>query len=430
MTMRARAKHDSNRRLLELRVFRKSRKALVLNFLYGSDGLLEDIEFKGDTHDMPSIAEIMALINGNLWNETTKAIYKDTIINRDIDKVGETVLLSAVGLGSCGIQISGTWVGALEFEGTVDGVNWVQARAVQFGGTLVGDTIVNGLFFAQIGGLLRFRIRASAWTNGTATIYLEATAATNAVTLANSLPTGVNSIGQVTANAGTNLNTSLLALEAGGNLATIAGKDFATQTTLALIKAKTDNLDVLLSTRALEAGGNLAALVAKDYATQTTLALLKTRADLLATEATLGTVHGHVDSIDGKITACNTGAIAGTLTQSTKHDAKVYLWTAAGSAADGATVINNVANKVIKIHRMFLQSTVDGATNVYLYEETSGNLVTVNTTLNAREGRESAFVPAPACIGQTTTVNKKVLLKNAAAKQVYWEITYSADDAA
>jgi hypothetical protein len=55
--------------------------------------------------------------------------------------------------------------------------------------------------------------------------------------------------GSVTANAGTNLNTSLLALEAGGNLATIAGKDFATQTTLALIKAKTDNLDVLLSTR-------------------------------------------------------------------------------------------------------------------------------------------------------------------------------------
>ena len=113
----------------------------------------------------------------------------------------------------------------------------------------------------------------------------------------------------------------------------------------------------------------------------------------------------------------------------TKHDAKVYQFTAAGSAADGATVINNVANKVIKIHRMFLQSTVDAATNVYLYEETSGNLVTVNTTLNAREGRESAFVPAPACIGQTTTVNKKVLLKNAAAKQVYWEITYSVDDA-
>lgn len=55
--------------------------------------------------------------------------------------------------------------------------------------------------------------------------------------------------GNMTANAGTNLNTSTLALESGGNLATIAGKDFATQTTLALIKAKTDNIDVALSTR-------------------------------------------------------------------------------------------------------------------------------------------------------------------------------------
>lgn len=36
------------------------------------------------------------------------------------------------------------------------------------------------------------------------------------------LPTGTNSIGQVTANAGTNLNTSLLALESGGNLASCA----------------------------------------------------------------------------------------------------------------------------------------------------------------------------------------------------------------
>lgn len=37
------------------------------------------------------------------------------------------------------------------------------------------------------------------------------------------------------------------AQEAGGNLATIAGKDFATQVTLDLIRAKTDNLDVTLS---------------------------------------------------------------------------------------------------------------------------------------------------------------------------------------
>lgn len=42
------------------------------------------------------------------------------------------------------------------------------------------------------------------------------------VAITDALPTGGNVIGQVTANAGTNLNTSALALEAGGNLAAIA----------------------------------------------------------------------------------------------------------------------------------------------------------------------------------------------------------------
>jgi hypothetical protein len=42
--------------------------------------------------------------------------------------------------------------------------------------------------------------------------------------ITNALPAGTNSIGQVTANAGTNLNTSALALESGGNLASINTK--------------------------------------------------------------------------------------------------------------------------------------------------------------------------------------------------------------
>jgi hypothetical protein len=47
--------------------------------------------------------------------------------------------------------------------------------------------------------------------------------------------------------------TATIAKESGGNLATIAAKDFATQTTLALIKAKTDNIDVASSTLATSA---------------------------------------------------------------------------------------------------------------------------------------------------------------------------------
>lgn len=60
--------------------------------------------------------------------------------------------------------------------------------------------------------------------NGPNMINLQADGSGNLnVNLQTALPVGTNSIGQVTANAGTNLNTSALALETGGNLATIAG---------------------------------------------------------------------------------------------------------------------------------------------------------------------------------------------------------------
>lgn len=70
-----------------------------------------------------------------------------------------------------------------------------------------------------------------------------------------------DSSGIITANAGTNLNTSALALESGGNLATIAGKDFATQTTLAAINAKlvsgTDIGDVTINNASGAAAVNI-----------------------------------------------------------------------------------------------------------------------------------------------------------------------------
>lgn len=199
------------------------------------------------------------------------------------------------------------------------------------------------------------------------------------------LPSGTNSIGQVTANAGTNLNTSLLALEA---------------------------------------GGNLAALVAKDYATQTTLALLKTRADLLATEATLGTVHGHVDSIDGKITACNTGAVAGSLTQSTKHDSKVYA-PAIFDAAVSGNLVNAVAGKVTKLHALAIQA--QGTVVVNLNNGVAGASL-MEWSFQAREGAVLALAPSPA-YWAITSVNTILYVTLSAAVQVTITAIISSDDA-
>lgn len=148
---------------------------------------------------------------------------------------------------------------------------WVKA-AQSAGGGASSDVNVTNISLAVSGPLTDIQLRAVAVPVSVATLPLPSGAATE-----------------------------------GGNLATLVAKDFATQATLAAIKAKTDNLDTALSTRtkpadsqhvtlddasiavtgtffqatqpvsavalplptgaAKESGGNLDSLVAKDFAT-------------------------------------------------------------------------------------------------------------------------------------------------------------------
>lgn len=92
--------------------------------------------------------------------------------------------------------------------------------------------------------------------------------------------------GTVTANAGTNLNTSALALESGGNLAAILAKLSADPSTAALQTTGNSTLSSILAkiiaTPATEAKQDT--LIAKDFATQTTLAAVL--AKIIASPAT------------------------------------------------------------------------------------------------------------------------------------------------
>jgi hypothetical protein len=112
----------------------------------------------------------------------------------------------------------------------------------------------------------------------------------------------------------------------------------------------------------------------------------------------------------------------------TRHDLKTYVAVNGRTATTGATIVNNVAGKVIKIHSYSLDSESDGQT-AWFYEETSGNQATQKWLLNAREGVSRPFASAPACLGQTTTLNKKLLIGLGAATFVNYELTYSVDDA-
>ncbi len=112
---------------------------------------------------------------------------------------GSTVAVAYHADGIVGIQISGTWVATLAFEATTDGTNWFPVNGVQsVTGAQVSQTTANGQWRANAGGYQAVRVRATAYTSGTATVALLSSDAGSMATLAEPLPAGTNTIGAVT----------------------------------------------------------------------------------------------------------------------------------------------------------------------------------------------------------------------------------------
>lgn len=76
------------------------------------------------------------------------------------------------------VQVTGTWVGTLEFQGSVDGTNYTTLRGYPVGGgSYASEASANGAWTALTSGLLHFRVRATSWSSGSATVTLNPTAA-------------------------------------------------------------------------------------------------------------------------------------------------------------------------------------------------------------------------------------------------------------
>jgi len=68
------------------------------------------------------------------------------------------------------IQITGTFVGTVTFESSLDGANWVAVQAVNLNDGTVGTTATApGLYRIPTAALADIRARVSAWTSGTIT---------------------------------------------------------------------------------------------------------------------------------------------------------------------------------------------------------------------------------------------------------------------
>lgn len=79
--------------------------------------------------------------------------------------------------GTAGFIITGTWVGTLTFEGSLDGVNFSPLLAESLSNNLlISSTTVNGQFLINTSGLLAVRARMTLYTSGSASVTIQANA--------------------------------------------------------------------------------------------------------------------------------------------------------------------------------------------------------------------------------------------------------------
>lgn len=83
---------------------------------------------------------------------------------------GNGTALQTAGFGSARLQVTGTFVGTLTFEGTIDGTTWVALEGVNTSGARVTTATATGLFLFSVAGLMAIRARVSAYTSGSITV--------------------------------------------------------------------------------------------------------------------------------------------------------------------------------------------------------------------------------------------------------------------
>lgn len=138
--------------------------------------VLSSIDLTGNTRvvqpDSIVAATNITTVNLNLFSGT--ATTNSTVAS---------ATLNAASVGT--FQVTGTYVGTLVAQGTVDGSNWVNLTGVVLAGSYITQSVLTsgqtGIFQVDIAGFTKFRVTASLFISGTATVTLEASVGTGSV---------------------------------------------------------------------------------------------------------------------------------------------------------------------------------------------------------------------------------------------------------
>ena len=115
--------------------------------------------------------------------------------------ISQVVLLSLTEESAASVQITGTWLGTITFEATLDGVTFFPINAVSSTTSVPQSTAtINGLYRLTPAGTLSFRVNMTVYTSGTANISMRASKGTGGIFANQILPIKIDQTSPGTTN--------------------------------------------------------------------------------------------------------------------------------------------------------------------------------------------------------------------------------------
>ena len=112
---------------------------------------------------------------------------------RSLAALNAAVNIPVSGIGELSFAITGTWVGTLSFQSSLDGLTWLPDGAMNGSSkTFTASATVNSAYKAAVASNRFYRIIATAWTSGSASIVYSASASASFVVAQSLITDGGN----------------------------------------------------------------------------------------------------------------------------------------------------------------------------------------------------------------------------------------------
>lgn len=143
-----------------------------------------------------------------------------------VSAVSTGVEANTEGCGVVSMQVTGTWVGTLQIQATINDIDWFQIVGFASGSTQLAfsEFTENDQFRVPCAGYKKVRAYASSWTSGTATIYCSASPGSS-VTRSSVTQNIVDSLGNSSV-ANLNAGASFTGLSENGYVGTVVNVNF------------------------------------------------------------------------------------------------------------------------------------------------------------------------------------------------------------